>query len=288
MDNIELEKLKTQLHMRFNPNHDEKGKFTTGSGGDGASLSDESYKKAKKDYEFYANKVKNLETKFIYGDFTEQDRIDFDVLSEYKKEAYETYVKERKKLLSDPEYEKKRDEALRDAEQKIMNEPVEHAYVFDAEGNQVFYAVGDAHSVDTTSFNLQDAVDIHNHPLSSPKSVAIFSPEDITSFYDDEHEMRVITRTGVRYSLKEDFNSYGTINDKRKFVSAYESAWNRSTKKIRDIAWNDGIIQKTLNGEISEDEYNGFISETRTKLMTEYLKKNAPKYGLIFTEERVI
>ena len=114
---------------------------------------------------------------------------------------------------------------------EIQNSEDEHVSIFEKNGKEVFRADGDSKHVEFEDSLATNRVTVHNHPGSST-----FSYGDIeTAISTNQSEMRVITQSGIIYSLKRPKKGWGITASQLHDVNAKtsESAIKKIDKLVK-------------------------------------------------------
>ena len=94
---------------------------------------------------------------------------------------------------------------------EIQNSGVEHAFIFDANGKEVFHNVGGMDEVSIDDALAKNRITLHNHPGDST-----FSHGDIeTAITTNQLEMKVVTQSGTVYSLRRPKKGWGISTPKQ-------------------------------------------------------------------------
>ena len=229
--------------LKFNPYHDERGRFTTA---DTATL--------------FTIRTKDPDKQFLANE---------GIRREQARDAAE-------RQANGPQMK-----AIHDIEDKIRDQDAESAALVDKDGNVLFYKDGDVSSVGFTKeecLMMKDNVLTHNHPGSS-----MFSSEDVDLWaYWGLQGIRATTREGVTYSLErgdgytkskgDDFS----LNFRFDYIKAKYSAQKIMADK--GIPWK---LQKgEMTDEQASAEYRKIIASEFAKLCTEAAPKFGIKFSV--------
>lgn len=172
---------------------------------------------------------------------------------------------------------------IREIEDKIRDQGIETAAVVDKDGNTLFMKDGEEDRVAFTDDEcklMKDNVLTHNHPSSS-----MFSPADISCFVGNEmEEIRATNREGVTYSLKrtENYTKFaGSI-----LASDYDfEAYMAEVNAQRELD-SRGFAEMIKSGQMTHHAANREFTSIMTNQLTDWMKRNAPGYGVEFTIEK--
>jgi len=234
--------------LKFNPYHDERGRFTTADG---------------------ANQV-TIRTR----DPSKQHLADRVIAREKEREAAEAAA---------GTGETPQMKAIHDIEDKIRNQDYESAACVDKDGNVLFFKDGEQSQVAFTPEECKlmagNAL-THNHPSSTS-----FSVEDVDCWLaNDMQEIRATNRLGITYSLSrgEDFDK--SIGEN--FAVAFHINRNKALREAQQTLDNKGYPDKIARGEISIDQANAEFRDIFNTVMIDFCTKRAPDYGINFSIEK--
>lgn len=173
--------------------------------------------------------------------------------------------------------------AIHDIEDKIRNQNYESAACVDKDGNVLFFKDGEESQV---AFNQEECrlmagnVLTHNHPSSTS-----FSVEDVDCWLaNDMQEIRATNRLGITYSLSrgEDFDK--SIGEN--FAVAFHINRNKALREAQQTLDNKGYPDKIARGEITIDQANAEFRDIFNTVMIDFCTKKAPDYGINFAIEK--
>lgn len=228
---------------KFNPYHDERGRFTTA---DSATL--------------FTIRTKDPDKQYL---------------------ANEGIRREQARDAAERQENGPQMKTIHDIEDKIRDQDAESAALVDKDGNVLFYKDGDVSSVGFTKeecLMMKDNVLTHNHPGSS-----MFSSEDVDLWaYWGLQGIRATTREGVTYSLErgdgytKDKGDDFSLNFRFDYIKAKHSAQKIMADK--GIPWK---LQKgEMTDEQASAEYRKIIASEFSKLCTEAAPKFGIKFSV--------
>ena len=243
--------------LKFNPYHDSLGRFATSGGA----------------------------TSFTYrpGASVAHDRA---IEREKQRNAYgaTTTTPQNKLHAKQPREATPKVKAINGIENRIRKQNFESAALVDNDGNELFFKDGQRSQVGFTRIEcamMRDKTLTHNHPRCS-----MFSDADLKCMaYNGLYEIRATNRDGVTYSMKQASGGYST-SKAIDFANAYEKEYPKSTRHAQNDLDSRGIADKIWKGEMTAAEANIEFGRSSAKYMAEWAKKEAPKYGLVFTVEQ--
>lgn len=270
--------------LKFNPYHDERGRFATSDGAKSTVSQVKSYKQRISELE---NKKAEL-TKRAMEAFDAGDYDGFDRLVEDEKEVKATLKREKQAFMDDDGERKLReyaDEVVREQESSIRNLPKERAIIVSMEGDVVFEMDGDETSVVFDSSDIvgkKGMIFTHNHP-DNPMCVPMLSPGDVDTFANAEFgEMRAASQKGPTYSIKRK-NVQG--DDAWFFSRKYEEAWDDAMEYKTQKLNEDGSVADARSGKITSEELYRRGGAYATDYLVKFCQSNAEEYGLEFKVE---
>lgn len=267
----------TELVVKFNPYHDNKGQFTSrdnhstfspGSSPNTAQMSiqRENERRVKEGLEpVVGGKYQNIGLKSHSQALADRNKY---------KEEQEKSKETQKSAINDKERA-----ALTAVESKIANLKREQLHLIDEHGDVILKLQGSKSSVKfgyNEAQRMADRIVTHNHPSGST-----FSYEDINTFI--KHDLKAIRATGKygTYSLEK------TDKSNKNFSSEARKKYNEVQN---NIAKNEvPKLQKSVNeGKLSVIDANEQIKKIVSDTLHNWNTENAPKYGYKYTfEEKV-
>ena len=173
------------------------------------------------------------------------------------------------------------------AEKKIGNKKIEFAYIFDADGNEIFNKTTHAkHSVSFDAYEvhkMKDATLTHNHP-----SGGTFSSDDLNTLVKSgAASIRATGKNGTyQLSRKADMNGK-TKKDPNDFAADYEKECQQIKKEL-DKRWKEAVKQHS-SGALTDYEANSIIGADLTAEFnyrrSNWLRVNAGSYGYVYTKD---
>ena len=240
---------------KFNPYHDQLGRFTTGGGATSFTI----------------------RTK----DPSKQHWADMAAERERQKNGNGSATSSKQPQKETDSKETPRIKSIHSIEDEIRHQNYESAAVVDKDGERLIYKDGANHSVGFQPYEVakMDGNTLtHNHPSSS-----MFSFEDMYMLVQANlSEIRATTREGKTYSMRQ---AGGTNEQKQSFLSEYKSAYRKSVAYAQGELDNRRYFEKIMNGEITQSQANKDMGKLIAGKMTEWAKKNAKDYGFDFKVE---
>lgn len=168
---------------------------------------------------------------------------------------------------------------LKDAEKSIMKEPVEHMYIFDENGNRLYYkSSGNRTKVSVSKEEgklMKNAIVTHNH-----SSGYAFSYRDIETFIKyDAKELRVVTPEGKVFRLIKTKSAVNSI------ILPLEAQMTAETIKKKSIRICNRI-KNHYNEDIATKKIST-INEAGPKIYNNWLKNNVLRYGYEFKISKI-
>ena len=186
-----------------------------------------------------------------------------------------------------------------DYESRIRNSDIEYGAYFDANGNILaegrgnrdeisFDAVEINHNVEQRVWRNEEVNFTHNHPENT-----IFSTNDIEAFEDMEnHSIRAVLPNGKSYTLIREqprtsrewvFNprsgEYERTFEPKKIAPAYDREYSKIyDNQYRQIRRDVALTPQQRQAAITK------LDSDVTKHMSEWLRKNARRYGYSYEE----
>lgn len=164
---------------------------------------------------------------------------------------------------------------VRNSEDTIRNEPVEHLLLLGADG-KIEMEAGDGQQSEVTvtpemMAKARDAVMTHNHPRGSP-----FSWEDVhTAITLGVREIRATTAYNGTYSLR---RNYELTAQNPSHYASFGLAY-------RMYIIND--IRPTIQGRVNRGEINIWqANRQENDMRREWLRNNAKRFGYTYKEEK--
>lgn len=193
----------------------------------------------------------------------------YSVVSDYKE-----LVKEETTIIK--QYEKNIDKivsALNEIENSRRKLNYEVGTIIDLKGNVLEVTEGGDHEVTPSNIELlKNNIFTHNHPTGG-----CFSTNDIKAFIETgPFEVRASTPQGTYYSLK---RTDKAINND--LIKDYEEATNSSKAYA---LFNDKIRSGVISGDEMKSKGFKLVVECMAELGHAFLKENALKYGVVYTE----
>lgn len=235
---------------KFNPYHDERGRFATANSATSFTI-----------------RTKDPDKQFLADRAREREK---------ERDASAA-------ASSGSEEETPQMKAIHEIEDKIRNQDYESAAVVDAEGEVLFFKDGEQSQVSFTWMEgrmMWDNILTHNHPSSS-----MFSGEDIACFLNNHMQgIRATNRQGITYFIQrgEDFRP----SSAQKFLDAYKRNKNEAIISAQRNMDDRGFQRKIAHGEVTRDEANVEFRKLITQQEVDFCTKNAAKYGLDFSVEK--
>ena len=237
--------------LKFNPYHDNRGRFTTAGGASSFTI----------------------RTK----DPSKQGLANRAIEREKERDAATA-------TSNKPQEDSPRMKQIHDVEDKIRKQPFESAAVVDDDGNMLYFKDGMASEVRFSRLEcmqMRNNTLTHNHPRCS-----MFSDADLKCMAANGlYEIRATNRDGTTYSMKQASGGYSP--DKAfEFVNKYQKEYVRATMHAQRDLDSRGFAEKIYNGEITAAQANVEFGRSSAKYMVDWTTKNAPDYGLEFSVER--
>lgn len=164
---------------------------------------------------------------------------------------------------------------IEEAEKSIMNENIEHMYVFNEKGNRLYYKTSNSKInvlvTEEEKIMMNNNIVIHNHPSGNS-----FSLSDIKLFITSNmKELRIITNKGVKFTLKR------SEKWDEKMSEDIEKSYNKLLLKAKRIYTKSKFNYNVDRIESVRNKINRVLSKHNKN----WLMFNASKYGYTYSEE---
>lgn len=238
--------LKSNSIKKFNPYHDQRGRFTTAN-----SATQVTYRTRDPDKQHWADRA-------------------------IEREAYRT--------RNQDETEPSRMQQLHLMEDQIRGQSYETAAVVDKNGYLLMEKNGSTDQVDLGAPEeralMKGNTLTHNHP-----SGTMFSPQDLGYFAGNElGEVRATNREGTTYCMRqgEDY----TPENAMKFAVLYHHSQGDCLAYAAASIESRGIVDRARRGEITDDELQYEYRKAASEAMAIICRDNASDFGLEFSIEQ--
>lgn len=234
--------------LKFNPYHDERGRFATA---DSATLF-------------------TIRTQ----DPSKQHLADGGIRREKERDAAEAAAAGN---------ESPQMKAIHDFEDKIRHQDYESAACVDKDGNILFFRDGAESEVNFTQIECEmmaDNILTHNHPASG-----MFSKEDVDMFvYRKMQAIRATNRSGTTYQLErgEDY----TMEKGEDFCLDFRFDTAKAMARAQQQMADSGAPYKLQNGLMTQEEANVQYRKFIATELANLTPKTAAKFGIKFTVEK--
>lgn len=157
----------------------------------------------------------------------------------------------------------------------------EVGHLLDKDGSVLYEIVGEEHGVNIEDYMIPDcknAIFTHNHPTGFG-----FSQNDILSFLEyDMYEIRANTYDGKVFSLRKGNSKVDTIGFANAFYKEKPTNGGVVLDYIEKEINSGKITNSTLSKIHTNEDWTKFTIGQRDKLVNEFMKNNASKYGFVY------
>lgn len=233
--------------LKFNPYHDELGRFTTAN----------------------AATLFTIRTQ----DPSKQHLADGGIRREQERDAAEAAAGNETPQMK----------AIHDVEDQIRHQDFESSACVDKDGNVLFFKDGEESEVNFTRdecLSMKDNILTHNHPGSS-----MFSKEDVDMFVVwGMQGIRATNRHGITYSIErgDDYTAEKGDDFRLTFRFNTTKAMQQAQRNMAD----SGVPWKLTNGLMTQEEANIEYRKHIANELAALCTRDAPKYGINFTVEK--